>query len=150
MQHIKSLVVEAHPMINMSLLEEANKDFHCCSYEEHKRSYPSPIVAFPSEARPNANVGMDLFFVNWIPILHVLDLFSTFVVINRVKSKEPWDVLLMFIASWVDYFRVPRRIIDDMRKEFDNKVFRFVGDRFRIRLDVTPSGANWRASGGQA
>ena len=81
--------------------------------------------------------------MNSIPILHVLDLFSKFVVINRVKSKEPWDVLTMFIASWVRYFGVPQRIITDMGKEFDNKVFRFVGERLGIKLDVTPSGAHW-------
>ena len=124
-------------MNNMGLLEEAIKYFRCYSCEEHKRSYLSPMVAFPSEARRNANLGMDLFFVNSIPILHVLDLFSKFAVINRVKSKEPWDVLRMFIASWVRYFGVPRRIIGDMGKEFDNKVFRFVGERLGIKLEVT-------------
>ena len=143
MQQIKSLVVEAHPMINLDLLDEAIKDFHCHSCEEHKRSYLSPILAFSSEARPNVNLGMDPFFVNSVPILYGLDHFSKFVVMNRVKSKEPWDVLTMFIISWVRYFGVPRRIITDMGKEFDNKVFRFVGERLGIKLDVTPSGALW-------
>ena len=52
-------------------------------------------------------------------------------------------VLRAFVKSWIKYFSTPNSILMDLGREFDNSLFRLLGEKLGISLRVVGAGAHW-------
>ena len=77
----------------------------CKAFEKAPRipiSGTSPVSMF------NERVQMDLLFLDDIIALRIMDVFSKYPILTRVRSKNPQEVWDAFISSWVGVFGAPK------------------------------------------
>ena len=69
-----------------------------------------PIAGTSQVAMFNERLQMDLLFFDDIIALHIMDVFSKYSILTRVRPKNPQEVWDAFISSWVGVFGNPKSL----------------------------------------
>ena len=56
----------------------------------------------------NERLQMDLLFLGDIITLHIMDVFSKYSMLTRVRSKNPQEVWDAFLSTWARVFGIPK------------------------------------------
>ena len=91
----------------------------------------------------NDVVVVDLKPTNGIHILHIIDHATRFSVAAVVKSKRKEEIVDAFIKHWIAIFGGPGKILSDSGGEFNNDLFRELGEQLKIVIMLTPAESPW-------
>ena len=77
---------------------------------------------------------MDLLFLDDIIAFHIIDVFSKYSILTRVRPKNPQEVWGAFLASWGGVFGTPKSLHLDEGGEWENDLWRdqCVGRRIKL------------------
>ena len=114
-----------------------NKYQVCMKYKKTKLR---PSVGFLLSKDLNDVVAMDLKSTNSIHILHIIDdatRFSAAGVVKSKKKKKEEEIVDTFIKHWIPIFGAPGKILSGNGGEFNNNLFRELGEQFNVVIMST-------------
>ena len=76
-----------YPDEEHSLLDNVGATFSCETFSQFQRDGPHPVASLPKIAEFNMTVGMDLFYIKKVKVLHVIDMFTKFCRLSVVSRK---------------------------------------------------------------
>ena len=100
-------------------------------------------VGFSLSKDFNDVVAVDLKPTNGIHILHIIDHATRFSAAAVVKSKKKEEIVDAFTKHWIAIFGAPGKILSDNGGEFNNGLFRELGEQFNIVIMSTPAESPW-------
>eukprot|EP00435_Cladocopium_sp_Y103_P070319 s238_g35.t1 len=110
------------------------KDFRCATCDSHVLpKAPRPAVV-PKCYRPGVAVGMDLFYIpdplnqKSLPVLNVVDLGTSYQMIQLIGDKSPFTIWRAFWKTWCRTFGMPQYISLDAGLEFRGDFNRWCAD----------------------
>lgn len=133
----------AYPERCGQILSRELKSIKCLACEQRKPRGRVPQSAMPRDPYFNAELGVDLWFLRGSVILHLVCLFTRFVVCIEISDKRPQTVILGIIENWFRFFGVPTSIITDEGPEFVNDEFLTFGERFDFVVKAVAAQAHW-------
>ena len=101
-----------------------------------------PISGTSTVSMFNERLQMDLLFLDDIIALHIMDVFSKYSILTRVRPKNPQEVWDAFLASWVGVFGAPKSLHLDEGGEWKNDLWRDLCVGRRIKLIFQGVGAH--------
>ena len=118
-------------------------DNKCQVCMKYKKTKLRPSVGFSLSKDFNDVVAVDLKPTNGIHILHIIDHATRFSAAAVVKSKRKEEIVDAFIKHWIAIFGAPGKILSDNGGEFNNDLFRELGEQFNIVIMSTPAESPW-------
>ena len=140
---VRDTVKLAFPTVSHVLLENVCKDFVCKTCKDMERVRKNPVVAMPKALEFNHTLGMDVFFVETLPILHVVCLFSNYRLLRYLQEKTGRVVLDILWDRWISVFGVPCCLLIDLGPEFNNEDIFSLRDTCGVVIKAIPAGAHW-------
>ena len=136
-----------YPDEDHSLLDKVGTTFSCETCSKFQRDGPHPVASLPKIAEFNVTVGMDLFYIKKVKVLHVIDMFTKFCRLSVVESTKSEEVVQKFHESWTSLFGKPTYIRFDLGPEFDNEEFLNLRDVIGCQLEAVGGGAHFAMGG---
>ena len=90
----------------------------------------------------NDVIALDLKALNGFIIIHIIDHATRFSAAAVIKSKRKEDIVDSLFKHWIAIFGPPRTILSDNGGEFNNNVFRELGEQFNI-IKTTAAESPW-------
>ena len=90
----------------------------------------------------NERLQMDLLFFGDVIALRIMEVFSKYSVLTRVRPKNPQEVWDAFLTSWVGGFGAPKSLLLDEGGEWENDLWRDLCVGRRIKLIFQGAGAH--------
>ena len=78
---------------------------------------------------------MDLLFLDDLIALHIMDVFSKYSILTRVRSKNPQEVWGAFVSSWIGVFGPPKSLHLDEGGEWKNSKLNYKKDKIVVTFD---------------
>ena len=85
---------------------------------------------------------MDLLFLGDVITLRIMDVFSKYSILTRVRSTNPQEVWDAFLSSWVGVFGISESLHLDEGGERENDLWRDLCVTRRIKLVLQGAGAH--------
>ena len=105
-----------------------------------------PVVGLSLAKDFNETIGMDLKVYNGILFLHfyIVDNATRFSAAYVLSSKHKEVVIDTFFKHWVSLFDGPQNILSDNGREFNDELFRDMGELLNIRILCTAAESPWQ------
>ena len=131
-----------YPDEDHSLLGKVGATLSCEMCAMFQRDGPQPVASLLKIA-----VGMDLFYIKKLKVLHVIDMLTKFCRLSVVESMKSEEVVLKCHESWMSIFGKPTYIRFDLCPEFDNEEFLNLRDVIGCQLEAVGGRAHFAMGG---
>ena len=108
-----------------------------------KKTKLKPFVGFSLLKDFSDVVAVDLKPTNSIHTLLIIDHATWTSPVAVVKSKKKEELVGKFINNWIIIFGAPGKILSEHGGEFNNHLFRKLGEQFNIVIMSTPAESPW-------
>ena len=108
-----------------------------------QRPSSRPVVGFSLAHDFNETVAMDLKQFRGAYILHMVDHPTRYSVAAIISSKRKEVIIDKIFKHWIVIFGAPNLFLSDNGGEFNNELFREMGEQLNINIKTTASESPW-------
>ena len=123
------------------LVYEVEKNCETCL--QHKRKKPHSAVGFSLGKEFNHVVSLDLKTISGHLCLHMIDNATRFSMSIRIPSKHKEVIVDHVFKHWIQTFGRPQYFLSDNGGEFNNKLFRELGNALSTEILTTGAESPW-------
>ena len=102
-----------------------------------------PVVGMSLSKDFNDMIAMDLKPYTGVHIFHIIDLATRFSAGSVIRNKRQETIVEGIFKHWVSIFGAPRRLLSDNGNEFNNNVFRSMGELLNAEVQTTGAYSPW-------
>ena len=115
----------------------------CYTCNKFKKLKIRPVVGFALARDFNDFLAMALKPYNNVHFLHMIDHATRFSSACVIPNKRHDVVIESVFKHWIALFGAPKKILSDNGSEFNDKVFRELGELLNIELKTTGAESPW-------
>ena len=102
-----------------------------------------PVVGMSLSKDFNDMIAMDLKPYKGVHIFHMIDLATRFSAGTVIRNKRQETIVEGVFKHWVSIFGAPNRLLSDNGNEFNNNVFRSMGELLNAEVQTTGAYSPW-------
>ena len=142
-ERLKKLVTDAGVKDEkfLKLLDDTEDSCETC--KRYKKPKPRPAVALALTEEFNGVVSVDLKDVGVDKIFHMIDNATRYSGAALIKNKSKEEIVDQFFINWIKIFGVPKKLLSDNGREFNNELFREMASLLGIELLTTAAESPW-------
>ena len=118
-------------------------DQNCDICLRYKRPQLRPVVCFSLAHDFNETVAMDLKPFRNIYIFHMIDHATRYSAGAIIHSKQKEVIIDKIFKHWISLFGTPKLFLSDNGGEFNNDIFREMGEQLNINVKTTGAESPW-------
>ena len=125
----------------LDMVKDLDKGCEICM--RYKRPSSRPVVVFSLANDFNETVAMDLKQFWSVYILHMVDHATRYSPAAIISSKQKKVIIDKIFKHWIAIFVTPNLFLSDNRGEFNNDLFREMGEQLNINIKTTAAESTW-------
>jgi len=98
-QKLIATIKAVYPDEDHTVLDKVGAAFSCATCAKFQRDGPHPVASLPKIAEFNVTVGIDIFYIKKVKVLHVIDMFTKFCRLAVVESTKSEEVVQSFTSA---------------------------------------------------
>ena len=125
----------------LELVKELDQNCDICL--RYKRPQLRPVVGFSLAHDFNETVAMDLKPFRNIYIFHMIDHATRYSAGAIIHSKQKEVIIDKIFKHWISLFGTPKLFLSDNGGEFNNDIFREMGEQLNISVKTKGAESPW-------
>ena len=109
-RHIKRVLADAEGDTQSPMQRVGDVVSLCDASRAFEKAPHIPISGTSTAPMFNERLQIDLLFLGDIIALHIMDVFSKYSILTRVRPKNPQEVWDASLSGWVGVFGAPKRL----------------------------------------
>ena len=125
----------------LDMVKDLDKSCEICM--RYKRPSSRPVVGFSLAHNSNETVAMDLKQFWGVYILHMVDHAIRYSAAAIISSKQKEVIINKIFRYWIAIFGTPNLFLFNNGGEFNNELFRKMGEQLNINIKTTAAESSW-------
>ena len=136
---IKTVGTSDKDMLDM--VKDLDKSCEICM--RYKRPSSRPVLGFSLSHDFNETVAMDLKQFRGVYILHMVDHATRYSAVALISTKQKEAIIDKILKHWIGIFGTPNLFLSNNRGEFNNELFREMGEQLNINIKTIAAESTW-------
>ena len=125
----------------LDMFKDLDKSCEICM--RYKRPSSRPVLGFSLAHDFNETVAMDLKQFRGVYILHMVDHATRYSAVALISTKQKEVIIDKILKHWIGIFGTPNLFLSNNGGEFNNELFREMGEQLNINFKTTAAESPW-------